>query len=120
VATIIAYNGIKLFLENFSFLLGRSPGPEYLSRIESQALSVPGVLGIHDLRAEYVGPDTVHAGMHIEVQSGLTIDEANQIAEEVDRRIHQGSHSGYCFIHVDAAKPQLSMPPPAPEAVQVN
>ena len=105
VATIIAYNGIRLFSENFSLLLGRSPEPEYLANIEKLALSVPGVLGVHDLRAEYIGPDIVHAGMHIEVQSGLTIDEANRIAEEVDRRIHQGSNSGYCFIHVDATKP---------------
>ena len=104
VATIIAYNGVKLFLENFSFLLGRSPGTDYLANIEKLALSVPGVLGVHDLRAEYVGPEIVHAGMHIEVQSGMTIDEANQIAEEVDQRIHQGVPSGYCVIHVDATK----------------
>ena len=104
VATIIAYNGIKLFRENFSFLLGRSPGQEYLANIERLARSVEGVLGVHDLRAEYIGPEIVHAGMHIEVQSGLSIDEANQIAEEVDLRIHKGVHSGYCFIHVDAIK----------------
>ena len=104
VATIIAYNGVKLFIENFNFLLGQSPGPEYLANIERSALSVEGVLGVHDLRAEYIGPDIVHAGVHIEVQSGLTIDEANRIAEEVDRRIHQESRAGYCVIHVDAAK----------------
>ena len=101
VAAIIVYNGIKLFRENFSLLLGRSLGLEYLARIEKLALSVPGVLGVHDLRAEYIGAEIVHAGMHIEVQSGSTIDEANQIADEVDQRIHQGVHSGYCFIHVD-------------------
>lgn len=107
VATIIAYNGVKLFLENFSFLLGRSPGAEYLAKMESQARSVPGVLGVHDLRAEYIGPDTIHAGMHIEVQTELTIKEANQIAEEVDRRVHQEVKPGYCVIHVDAAQPAV-------------
>ncbi|MDD5468774.1 MAG: cation diffusion facilitator family transporter [Anaerolineales bacterium] len=107
VATIIAYNGIKLFLENFSFLLGRSPGPEYLARMESLARSVPGVLGVHDLRAEYIGPDTVHAGLHIEVQAGIPIEEANRIAEEVDRRVHQEANTGYCVIHVDAAQPAV-------------
>lgn len=107
VATIIAYNGIKLFLENFSFLLGRSPGPEYLARMDDLARSVPGVLGVHDLRAEYIGPDTIHAGMHIEVQAGLTIEEANRIAEEVDHRLHQEANPGYCVIHVDAAQPEV-------------
>lgn len=103
VATIIAYNGFKLFLENWGLLLGRSPGPEYLARIERLARSVPGVLGVHDLRAEFIGPDVVHAGMHIEVQRGTPIEEADRIAEEVQKRIHEGSEEGFCTIHVDPA-----------------
>lgn len=106
VATIIAINAIRLFRENSSFLLGRSPGPAYLAQVESLARSVSGVLDVHDLRAEYIGPDMVHAGMHIEVQRGLSIEEAERIAEEVEQRIHQGIGSGYCVIHVDAAKPE--------------
>jgi cation diffusion facilitator family transporter len=101
VATVIAYNGVKLFIENLSFLLGRSPGPEFLAQVERVARSVPGVLGVHDLRAEYIGPETVHAGMHIEVRRGLPIEEADRIAEEVEQRVHEGIPSGYCFIHVD-------------------
>jgi len=103
VATIIAYNGLKLFRENWSLLLGRSPGPEYLTKIENLARSVPGVLGVHGLRAEYIGPDVVHAGLHIEVQRGTAIEEADRIAEEVQKRIHEGSETGFCVIHVDPA-----------------
>ncbi|HEU5349486.1 MAG TPA: cation diffusion facilitator family transporter [Ktedonobacterales bacterium] len=104
VATIIAWNAIQLFRENASFLLGRSPGPDFRARIEQQARSTPGVLGVHDYRAEYIGPDVVHAGMHIEVARGLPIEEADRIAEEVKRRIHEGADAGYCVIHVDAAE----------------
>lgn len=103
VATIIAYNGIKLFRENWSLLLGRSPGPEYIERIKSSAMSVSGVFGVHDLRAEYIGPDVVHIGMHIEVARGTPVEEADRIAEEVQTRIHESGGPGYCFIHVDAA-----------------
>jgi hypothetical protein len=74
VATIIAYNGLKLFLENLSFLLGRSPGPKYLGRLESLARSVPGVVGVHDLRAEIHRLETVHAGC-VEVRPGITIED---------------------------------------------
>jgi ferrous-iron efflux pump FieF len=101
VATIIAIKAISLFRENLSFLLGRSPGPEFLERIKSLALSVPGVLGVHDLRAKYIGPDTIHAGMHIEVQQGIPIEEADRIAREVRDRIQQEIQGGYCIIHVD-------------------
>jgi cation diffusion facilitator family transporter len=104
VATIIAYNAIGLFRENLSFLLGQSPGSEWLAQVESIARSVPGVLGVHALRAEYIGPDTIHADMHIEVRRGLPIEEANRIAEEVDDRVHQDTDAGYCVIHVDVAE----------------
>lgn len=105
VATIIAWSAVQLFRENASLLLGRSPGPDFQAKIEQEARSVPGVLGVHDYRAEYVGSDTVHAGLHIEVARGLPIEEADRIAEEVKHRIHQGTDTGYCVIHVDAAEP---------------
>ena len=105
VATIIAVNGIRLFLENLSVLVGRSPGPAFLARVERLARSVPGVSGIHELRAEYIGPETVRAGMHIEVQPGLPIEEADRIAEEVRQRVHGETGCRYCVIHVDPAGP---------------
>jgi cation diffusion facilitator family transporter len=101
VATIIATKAIGLFRENVCFLLGRSLGPEFLARMGGLAKSVPGVLSVHDLRAEYIGPDTVHAGMHIVVQRGISIEEADRIAEEVRERVHQGTNGRYCIIHVD-------------------
>lgn len=104
VATIIAINAIRLFRENSSFLLGRSPGPEYLANIERIARAVPGVLDVHDLRAEYIGPDQVHAGMHVVVRRGVPIEEAERIAAEVDQRVHQGLNAGYCMIQIDAAE----------------
>lgn len=113
VATIIAWNAIKLFRENASFLLGRAPGPDFQARVEHEARSVLGVLGVHDYRAEYVGPDVVHAGMHIEVARGLPIEEADRIAEDVKRRIHEGTDAGYCVIHVDAGEQSATPATPA-------
>jgi cation diffusion facilitator family transporter len=103
VATIIAYNAVGLFRENLSFLLGRSPGPELLKTFEDLALSVDGVLGVHELRAEYIGPDTIHVGMHIDVLRGTPIEEADRIAEEVRVSVHKSIKGGYCVIHMDAA-----------------
>jgi cation diffusion facilitator family transporter len=104
VATIIAYNAIGLFRENSSFLLGRSPGANYLNSIESIARSVTGVLGVHDLKAEYIGPETVHAGLHIEVAKGTPIEKAESIADEVMHRIHTQDENGFCVIHIESKK----------------
>jgi cation diffusion facilitator family transporter len=98
VATLIAVNALALLKENASLLLGRSPGREFLAHVETTARSVPGVVAVRDLRAEYVGPDTVHAGMRVEVRPDLRVEEAAQIAEEIHRRVHAETHAGYCFI----------------------
>jgi cation diffusion facilitator family transporter len=104
VATIIAVNAIGLFRENMCLLIGRSPGPEYLDEIERLARAVPGVMDVHDLRAEYVGPDLIHADMHIEVQQGMPIEEANRITTQVIHQVHRQMPAGYCTVHVDAAE----------------
>jgi cation diffusion facilitator family transporter len=101
VAALIAYGGIKLFLENFSLLLGKAPGVEYSEKIETLARSVPGVLGVHDVRVEYIGPDTLHAGLHIEVAPGTTIEEANRLSKEVEQKIHSNSEIGYCYVQAE-------------------
>jgi len=106
VATIIAYNAIGLFRENASFLMGRSPEPEFLEEIERLARAVPGVLDVHDLRAEQSGPETINAGLHIEVRRGLPVEEADRIAEEVTKQIQQIT-KGYCVVHVDPQATQF-------------
>ena len=104
VATLIAVNAIVLFRENASFLLGRSPGAEFLGRVESIARSVPGVVAVRDLRAEYVGPEAVHAGLRVEVAPSLSVAEAARIAREIESRVHEGTQGGYCFIQVEPAR----------------
>jgi cation diffusion facilitator family transporter len=104
VATVIAVNGIGLFRENLSFLLGRSPGKEYIESIRRTALEVPGVLGVHNLRAEIVGNGKTHVVMHILVPKGITIEKADAIAAEVHRRIHLREKPGYCVIHAEPEK----------------
>lgn len=103
VATIIAINAVGLFRENLSFLLGRSPGPEFVARVEQAARSVEGVLDVHELRAEYVGPDVVHAGLHLVVPRGLPVEEAHRIVETVRSRVHEQTDGQYCVIQVEPA-----------------
>jgi ferrous-iron efflux pump FieF len=102
VATIIAINAIGLFRENLCLLIGRSPGPEFLAEMERLARSVPGVLDVHDLRAEYVGPELIHADVHIGVRQGMPIEEANRISAQVIHQVHQQMPGRFCTVHVDA------------------
>ena len=103
VATLIAATAAGLLRDNACTLLGRSPGPEFLDRVERIAPSVDGVVGVHALRAESVGPDALHAGMHIEVRTDLSVAEGNAIAREVCRRIEAETDCASCVIHGDPA-----------------
>jgi cation diffusion facilitator family transporter len=103
VATIIAVNAIGMLLENARFLLGASPGPEFMAGVRRAALSVPGVLAVNGVRAEFVGPHTVHAGLRIGVRPDLSVADAHELAREVERRVHAGTPSGHCFVQVEPA-----------------
>jgi cation diffusion facilitator family transporter len=109
VATIIAVNAVGLFRENLSMLIGRSPGAAYIAEVKQSALGVPGVLEVHNVQAEYIGPETVHVILHIRVDPQLTVVEANRIAELVERRVlHTETNPEFCTVHVDPGGKELT------------
>ena len=101
VATIIAVNAVGLFRENLSFLMGKAPSEELLGRLEEAAKSVEGVQGVHELRAEYVGPDLIHATVHIRVPPTWTLLRAHETARRVDARLESLMGNGICEVHMD-------------------
>jgi len=103
VGVFIALSGVYLFKDNVHYLVGRAPNAEFMKKVETTAMSVEGVLGVHDLKAEYVGPNTVHTGFHIDVAKGTPIEEADIIAEEVKQRVSQETGCQHCVIHIDPA-----------------
>ncbi len=106
VATIIAYNAVGLFRENLSMLLGRAPEPGDIAQVKRLALAVPGVLGVQDIRAEFIGPDIIHADLHIYVDPGLTVKEADRIAETVVKQIDDATIFDYNTVQIEALETQ--------------
>jgi cation diffusion facilitator family transporter len=104
VATVIVVNAVGLLRENAAYLVGRSPGAAYTAEIERAARSVPGVLDVHEVRVEFVGPGIVRAGLHVGVAPDTTVEEADRIRREVRDRIDAGQRPNYCFIQVQAAR----------------
>lgn len=101
IGVLILVSGLYLLKENADVLVGRAPTRDFLEKNRATALGVPGVLGIHDIRAEYVGPGAVSAGFHIEVAGGTPVEEADRIAEEVHARVARTTGCLYCVVHVD-------------------
>jgi len=65
------------------------------------ARDVPGVEGVNDVRARWIG-HTLHVIMNIEVDGQLTLLKAHDIAEEVRHRLfHQVKGLSEAIIHTD-------------------
>ncbi len=111
VATIIAVNAVGLLRENLSLLIGRSPNPGYTERLRTVVLETTGVLGLHGVRVECVGPGSVHADMHIEVKRGTPVEEGDLIATAAMERVQAALGVDYCAVHTDPhAPPKLTIP----------
>ena len=100
VALFIGKVAIEIILQNVNYLTGTSPPFEVCEKIKKTALSVKNVVGVHDLRAHYVGPK-LHVELHIEVPPNLTLKEAHDISEEVKKRIEELDEVEMAFVHVD-------------------
>jgi len=100
VAVFLVKVSFEIILENVGYLTGRAPPFEICEEIKKRALSVPNVLGIHDLRAHYVG-NKLHVELHVEVPPELSLKEAHDVSEEVKRRIEEMPEVDVAFIHVD-------------------
>ncbi|ALM76153.1 cation diffusion facilitator family transporter [Thermococcus barophilus] len=100
VALFIAKVAVEIILQNVNYLTGTSPPFEICEKIKRVALSVDSVVGVHDLRAHYVGPK-LHVELHIEVPPGLTLKEAHDVSEKVKRKIEELDEVEMAFVHVD-------------------
>lgn len=100
IGTWIVYSGVKVGLENVGYLMGEAPSAELVEEIRRAALSVPGICGLNDLRAHYVG-DRIHVELHVEIAKETTLQMAHDIGVEVRRRLEAVEEVDKAFIHID-------------------
>ncbi len=96
----IIYSGTSLGYKNLKYLMGYVPPVEIMDSIKSESLKIPGVIGINDLRAHYVG-DVIHVELHIEVDENLSIKDAHDIGIAVRDKIETLPMIQKAFIHID-------------------
>jgi len=96
----IVISGVRVGLENVGYLMGKAPSPKIQAEILAAARAVPGVLGLHDLRAHYVG-DRIHVELHVELDKNLSLAEAHEIGDGVRRALEGMELVQEAFIHID-------------------
>lgn len=100
VAAFLVKVSLDVILRDVDYLTGRAPSFEVCEGIKAAAMGVRNVLGVHDLRAHYVG-NRLHVELHIEVPPGLSLKEAHDISEEVKKRVEEIPEVEAAFVHVD-------------------
>ena len=96
----IIYSGYKIGIQNIDYLMGRQPEAGIMEEIKAKACAVAGVLGIHDIRAHYVG-NYIHVEIHISLNQCLTLTEAHEIGKNVQRAVENIESIHKAFVHID-------------------
>lgn len=74
--------------------------PQLIEQITSAAASVNGVLGVHDVRARWVGRELV-AVVHIDCPADATLRKAHDIAQTVEREVQRQVPAVHLDVHMD-------------------
>jgi cation diffusion facilitator family transporter len=88
--------------ENLGYLTGRCASPELTAQIVAAASGVPGVIDVHQVIADHVGPQ-VRVDMHIDVDGDMTLHHAHAIADQVQAQVEALPAVDLAFVHVEPA-----------------
>jgi cation diffusion facilitator family transporter len=99
ISGIIIYVGITLVRLSSDFLIGQAPDRQIVERISNLAKSTAGVKGIHDIFLHDYGTNKVIT-LHAEVNNNLTIEEAHNIANNLEDKIKDFTKNS-TIIHIE-------------------
>lgn len=90
----------EILHENLGYLTGRGASAEVIADIVDVASAVPGVLDVHQVIADHVGPE-LRVDMHVDVDGQLTLDEAHAIGQKVQESVEGLASVDLAFVHVE-------------------
>ncbi|MEM4701968.1 MAG: cation diffusion facilitator family transporter, partial [Archaeoglobaceae archaeon] len=89
IASLIAYNSIRLFIENTKFLLGFSPSEEFYQMVERAVKGVDGVDGVHGMLAIYTAENEIHLDLHVTVDGNKKVSETDLLSKKIIEKLKE-------------------------------
>jgi len=86
--------------DNIGFLTGKSASKEELQEFISAAEEIPGVIRVHHMMSDYVGPRLM-LDLHINVDGNKTLNEVHKISDEVIKRLEEFPGVDRAYVHVE-------------------
>ncbi|MCK9151531.1 cation diffusion facilitator family transporter [Methanobacterium alcaliphilum] len=91
VSFLIIYIGAKLGKNDILVLLDAAIDPEKVELIKKTALSIEGVVGLHDIKIRRSGP-YIFVEIHLELKRGESVKKARDITIQVEKNIKNQIH----------------------------
>ncbi len=102
IALFIIYTGFKIMRRSYSKLLGAAPNYELQQGVVKCVREVDGVIDAHRLEIHDYGSWKVIT-IHIEVNGHLSLEEAHDIAHQVENHVSSKYHCN-TIVHLDPAE----------------
>lgn len=98
--TLVAILVAQTLRELKAAITAESPPEEVVKSIEKILAGIEGVKDVHDLRIRQAG-GKVFADVHLEVDKGLTVDEAHRICDEAENEVKKKLKDIDIIIHIE-------------------
>ncbi len=100
VAFMIAKVAFNICLRNIDYLTGKAPSKEFFEIVKKEVLSFDKVIGVHDIKAHYVGPK-IHVELHVEVPPNISAKEMHDIEVAIRNKLEKLENVERAYVHVD-------------------
>ncbi len=100
VSVLVILNGLETFKSMMDALLGEVPDYTLIHELNEIILKHNQVIGIHDFMMHDYGPGRRFLVVHLELPHTMSLDEAHQIADHIEREILEEC-SIMTTIHID-------------------
>ncbi len=100
VSLFIIYSGGRAAWETLQPILGEPAAEELIERIEQEAGKINSVIGVHDIIVHSYGPGHLFISLHAEVPSDMSLMEAHNLSETLERQLEQDT-GAEIVVHID-------------------
>jgi ferrous-iron efflux pump FieF len=102
VVLVLLYSAFGVARHALDMLMDRELPAEQRAYIRRLALEHPGAHNVHDLRTRRAGAD-VFIELHLELDGGLSLEQAHDITHEVEARIRAAFPAADIIVHQEPA-----------------
>ncbi len=89
ISGLIIYTGFSTAKDSVHLLLGASPDPEIIEKINKLVLDNKNIKGAHDLKIHDYGPGRVTASIHAEVSENVSIVDIHSEIDKIELKVKE-------------------------------